>query len=421
MPRAPQQHLVDWLAAALVGALLLWASNLLVAPATVPFAGHGERFAAMVDHPLAFTGDFPQRVLWPLLAHVAGWFGLGPVGFSQLCSGALLTVVCWFARRRGLGWFDAVLLTAAVAGTGAVQVYKPITCMSDSLNLLLMVAMVAVAARRTWLWGLVVLASFSHETVFFFAPWLLWLRMRTGARLRGELPWLGAAVVVHVAWRMVVTAQGGGGSYGFWYYLTHNFWVPWLLPALWFLWLLVAFAEFGPLLVLLVWSARERRDVAIGTGLFVACVLVFMVLAYDVMRWVAFLVVPVVVAGSELLARGRGRAVFMGLALGAIGVHVWQHPSTALTGGSTFTHVGPSAFGRVAQLAGQGKVKEAEPMTLADAWWVTRESCAEHWFVVLVVVLATLATTVLGVLLVRYVGTASAAGSTPRTTPNASP
>ncbi len=409
---------LDWLLALLGGVVLLWASNLLVAPGTSPFEGHGERFVEMVEDPFAFTGAFPQRILWPLLAHVAGWCGLGVVAFSHGCNAALLVVVLLFARSRGLGWLDTLLLGAAIAGTGAVQVYKQIPCMSDSLNLLLMVAMVGLVHRQAWFWGLVLLASFSHENVFFFTPWLLWLRWRQGARWRSELPWFVGAFVVHVAWRWFVSAESGGGSYGFLYYLQNNFWVPWLLPALWFLWLLVTLAEFGPLLAVLVWGARAERGMAVGLTLFVGSVLLLMVLGYDVMRWAAFFGVPLVMLGADLLRRPRGRAVFAGLALAAIAVHVWQHPVGCRPGGQTFTHVGPAMFARVAQVGGQGRLPEGQPMAFGDAWWVTRESFAEQWLVAIVVLASTIAVVAAGFVLARYLPSpaTTSGGSEPRTT-----
>ncbi len=418
MHRPPPLRPLDWLLALLGGVVLLWASNLLVAPSAVPFAGHGERFVAMVDAPFAFRGEFPQRILWPLLAHVAGWFGLGVLAFSHACNAALLAGVVLFVRSRGLGWAETVLLATAVAGTGMVQVFKQVTCMSDSLNLLLMLAILGVAHRRAWFWGLVLLASFSHENVFFFTPWLWWQRRQHGAGWSSELPWFAAAFALHVAWRAFVTAQSGGGSYGFAYYLKNCFWAPWLLPALWFLWLLVTLAEFGPLLVVLVFGARTGRKGAIDSGLFLSSVLSLMVLAYDVMRWAAFLGLPLVVYGVELLRRPRGRAVFAGLAVAAIAVHAWQHPADSLAGGKTFTHVAPSMFARVAQLHGQGKLKAGEPMAFADAWWVTREGFAEQWLVALVVLIGTLAVVAAGFVLARYLpGPATASGgSEPRTT-----
>ena len=130
---------LEWLVAAVVGAVLLLLSNLLMPPAAAPFPGHGERFAEMAQAPFAFAGEFPQRVLWPLLAWLFSYVGVGVVLFSNLCNGALLAVVYWFARRRTGAQGLAFLVTAAVAVSGAVLVYQPMMCFSDTLNLLLMV------------------------------------------------------------------------------------------------------------------------------------------------------------------------------------------------------------------------------------------------------------------------------------------
>src|SRR5688572_28142396 len=174
----PAARRVEWLVTACAGAVLLWLSDLLVPPSTVPFPGHGERFVVMVEAPLDFAGMFPQRILWPLLAHAAGWLGLGPVAFSQVCNGALLAVVFWFCRQRRASRLAAGVVTAAVAVSGAVLVYKPMTCLSDSLVLSLLLLAVHFVARPYAFWGIVLLASLGHEMVFFFAPWLVWLRCR---------------------------------------------------------------------------------------------------------------------------------------------------------------------------------------------------------------------------------------------------
>jgi hypothetical protein len=79
-------------------------------------------------------------------------------------------------------------------------------------------------------------------------------------------------------------------------------------------------------------------------------------------------------------------------------------------------------FARVAQLGGEGKLPPGQPMAFADAWWVTRESFAEHWFVALVVLASTLAVIAAGFVLARYVPApaTTSGGSEPRTTTNPS-
>lgn len=403
------QSLVDWSIAAVVGALLLWLSDLLVPPASVPFPGHGERFANMVAHPFAFQGEFPQRVLWPSLAHAAGWFGLGPVGFSHLCSGLLLAVVAWFARRRGAGWGDAVLLTAAVAATGAVQVYKPMACMTaDTLNLALLLLTIHSADRPVRFWTLVAVASFNHEMVLFFGPWLWWLRLQHGGVWWRDGAALAGCAALHGGWRLSVSA-----AYTASYYASNNFWVPWGMPALWALWLLVALVEFGPLLAVAVWGHRARvagLGGRLGGWLYLACVLSLMVFAYDVMRFATFLVVPVLLGGIAMLRARHGRIVFVALLLAAVAVYVWQHPVPSEQGGRTFTETSGSVIALLPKSAfaiGGHRLTAGEGLDYALA-------LLQQWpWLWATVAAAALGVVVLGLLLARVVRQAPRTGQEP--------
>jgi hypothetical protein len=397
---------LDLVLALLNGAVMLALSRWLVDPAEVPFPGHGARFAAMVETPFAFTGEFPHRVLWPLLAHMAGWFGLGPVAFSQVASAALLAVVFWFARRRGLPALDAWLVSAAIAVSGAVLVYHPMTCFSDSLNLLLLVLQLHFAARPAVFWPLVLLAALSHELALFFAPWLLWLRTRHGGGWLRDGAWLAAVVGLYAGWRLYVNTHGGG-SYGFSYYFENMIWVPWGLPALWALWGLVVLVEFGPLLVPVVRGFRHdelelggRR----GALLYVACLLPLMVLAYDVMRFATFWMLPVLTGAIALVRRPRGWAMLFGLVLAAIACYRWQHPVASQQGGAAFTRLSgdilallpshyPMTFDNGVSMSGELLRRGA------DIWWAALG--------------AAVAVVGLGLVLARYTGSASSVGNTP--------
>lgn len=409
---------VDWLLAGVLGAALLWLSDLLVPPATAPFPGHGERFAEMVAHPFAFQGPFPQRVLWPMLAHAAGWFGLGPVGFSRLCSGALLAVVCWFVRRRGAGWSDAVLLTAAVAATGAVQVYKPMACMTaDTLNLLLLLLTIQCVDRPVRFWALVALASFSHEMVLFFGPWLWWLRLQHGGSWWRDGLALGGCAALHGAWRLTVSA-----AYDASYYASNNFWVPWGMPALWALWLLVALAEFGPLLAVSVWSWRSRvhgLGGRLGPWLYLGCALSLMVFAYDVMRFATFLAVPVLLGGLAMLRVPHGRTAFAALLVASVATYAWQHPVASEQGGRAFTEVTAAVLPLLpATLADRG-----HRLTSGEGLDFTLALLRQQPWTWCAVLAATLGLVALSLVLVRYVRPArdaSSGGSVPRTRQNPS-
>ncbi len=321
-----------------VGLVVLWLVGVLVPPAQVPFPGHGEAFAAMAARPLSLDGEFPQRLLWPLLAWLAAGLGAGPAAFSQLCSAFLIAVVFWFARRRIAAAGDALLVAASVAVSGAVLVYQPMACFSDPLSLASLVLLVHFAPRPRVFWPLVFVSALAHELVFFFAPWLVYLRRAHGGSLLRELGWLGGALGCYLLVRLPMQAR-----YGALYYLDANFWVPWGLPAMWALWAFVALIEFGPLLAVVVraWRTGElARPQALGgrwgPWLYLLALLPLMVLAYDVMRFAAFLHLPLVFSALALLGRPRGRALLGGLLALQCATYLWLHPEPTEQGGRPF-------------------------------------------------------------------------------------
>lgn len=424
-----RERLVEWGIAAVVAAVLVFGLGLSMPAATAPDPGHGWRFVRQVAAPFAFDGEIPHRVLWPLLANVASHVGIGPVAFSHVCNGLLLAVVFWFCRQRAAARLDALLVTAAVAASGAVRVYhQPMACLSDSLNFTLLVLTVHFVARPFVFWGLVLLAGLSHEMVFFLWPWLVWLRVRDGGGSLGrEGLWLAATLAAYAGWRMFVgalapPAAAGGPTYDAWYYILNNFWVPWLLPGLWALWAMVVLAEFGPLLVLAAvgWRRGEHGlGGRIGPWLYLGCILLMMVLAYDVMRFASFVFLPVVFGALALLRLPTGRLWVAGLVLASLVTYAWEHPVPSQQGGATFTRVAGEMFGMAAPIVAAKGV-----MGFADAMRVQGEAFARQAVTWGCVVLGLCAAAALGGWLARrpgYVGSASSAGSEPRTQRNASP
>lgn len=376
---------VEWLLAAAVGCALWWLSEWLVPAAQAPFGagnrGHGWIFAEMSRAPFELTGDFPQRKLWPTLAWLFGKVGVTPVVFSQACSAALLAVVFWFARRRRLAVPDASLVTAAIAASGAVLVYKPMTCFSDSLNLLLLVLLVHFAARPFVFWPLVFVSALSHELVFFFAPWLVYLRCKNGG-----VWWREGLALAFVLGAYLLFRAPMASSYGISYYLEKNFWVPWLLPALWALWLLVVVVEFGPLLLFIGWGAGSRGALAQrdafggrwGLWLYVAGMLPLMLLAYDVMRFATFLFLPVLLGAIAATRAARGRVALVVALVAACASYSWLHPNPAEQGGRHFTEIAADVFGKAVPIAvrsGPGPFPFGEAVDLQvgmmRSWWGT--------------------------------------------------
>lgn len=341
LPARPHAALV-WLAALATGAVLWWLACWIVPPAAAPFAGHGERFAEMAADPLAFDGEFPQRLLWPLLAWLAGFVGVSVVAFSHATSALLLAVVGWFVWRRTGRYLDALLVAAAVATSGAVLVYQQMPCFSDQLTLASFLLLVHFRDRPVVFWPLVLLSALSHELVFFFWPWLVYLRCRNGGTWWREGLLLAATLAAYLAFRAPLS-----GNYDSSYYLDKAFWLPWLLPALWSVWALVTLVEFGPLLVAVAWGtgrdgALARRDGLggrWGAWLYLAGALLLMVLAYDVMRWATFAMLPLVLAATALVGARGGRLVLAALVAAAPFCYRWLHPIPSHVGGRHFTEV----------------------------------------------------------------------------------
>lgn len=406
-----RQQLVEWLVAGTVGVGLLVLSDLLVPPPAVPRPGHPADFVAIAQAPFAFAGTFPQRILWPLLAHVAGWFGVGPIVFSQACCAALLAVVFWFGRQRGAGWLGAGLVAAAVAVSGAVGVYKPLACLSDPLNLLLLVLTVHCQRRPVAFWVLVSLAALSHEMVFFFAPWLLWLRWHAGGSPFRDGVALGVVLAAYAGWRLFAQAMVPPGApvvtYDAAYYIRNNFWVPWGLPTMWGLWALVVMAEFGPLLALAVVAWRRRATGLggrVGPWLYLACVLSLMLLAYDVFRFATFVFLPVVAGGLVLVATPRGRGGVAALVAAAAATSAWQHRIPSEQGGRAFTDV--SGHVRELLIARMQAAGTAEPVRFgfADTWAFPAELLARTWPTFAVAGLGAIACVTAGLWLARWNG-----------------
>jgi hypothetical protein len=364
--------------ALVVAGVLLLLSELLVPGAPRPFPGHGERFAAMAQDPFTFEGPFPQRLLWPVGAWCFSHIGMSALTFSHLCTGALLAVVFWFSHRRTGSTVDATLLTTAAAASGAALVYNTMACYADQLSLASMFLLVHFAGRRWVFWSLVLVSSLAHELVFFFWPWLLYLRCRNGGVWWRDGLCLVAAMAAYLLFRSQVTA-----SYGTSYYLENAFWFPWCMPVMWTLWAFEVLVEFGPLLALVAWglgrggalSARDALGGRLGPLLFLCGVLSLMVLAYDVMRFATFAVVPVVLAGIGLVQRRGGRVAVATLIAAAVLSYAWLHPVASEQGGRHFTDIASHIRSLLPT-----RVEPKQPMAPEHAWTFTAALLERWWW-----------------------------------------
>src|SRR5688572_18726422 len=171
-PAAATSTWRDVLLAALGGAACYGISCVLVAPGTVdtPF---GVQWQDMSAAPFELRGQFPHRILAPLLAHCIGMGGEHFLLFVRGLAVLLLGTVFFFCRRRGAAAVDASLITLAIALTAAIQMYKQHWVgYVDPLCYALFFCTWLAAGRPVVFWALFLANLFNHELAAFLLPWL---------------------------------------------------------------------------------------------------------------------------------------------------------------------------------------------------------------------------------------------------------
>lgn len=286
-------------------------SCLIAMPGPLPATGFGHEWALMSVQPFAFVGQYPQRLLSPLLGHLIGLDGPDYFWFSRLLSVLLLTTVFAFCRSRGCDRAAAGLVTLAVAISGAIQIYKGLVGFSDNLSfaLLLLAAMLARHGALFWLVLLVNLTN--HELVVFFVPWLWFLRWQQGGSWRFDGPALAVVLGLYFGYSRYVSAHAAHQSFTAGFFLDNHF-LPW--GTMWLLLFAVVhwISMFGPLLAVLAWHQlsprpqHERWQLWLVLG-GIAGIFGF---AYDVLRHANILVVPLVIASARVLQDRRARLPF---------------------------------------------------------------------------------------------------------------
>lgn len=335
MNKAPALTTV-WLPALAVALAVFAASHLLEPISRQPF-NFGVEYAAMSRDPLAFVGMFPQRVLSPLLAWLLGLGGDRYWLFAHGTSVLLMTVIAAAVVLRGGGWFMAVTTTAALAGTGAVVVYKNHVGYPDEVTFLLLLGSV-LAVRRPWLFWLLQAANvLNHEQILFFWPWLLLLCWREGGPRRPHL--VGAVVVVlaYAGFRLWVGAVAPAQHLDTNYYREHHYFPVGTL-GLSLLAVCALGIYFGLLPVVMFWHACVDGWRRVGSSLllFGLCIVGIFTVAHDVYRFASFVFLPIVLAAARVgqLANGRGRLAWLLLAA-STPVAVWLQ----IRPGSIFEHL----------------------------------------------------------------------------------
>lgn len=311
---SPQSIAVDVVMACFVGWAAFAVSCWLVAPGPVAIT-FGAQWQAMSEDPFKLFGQFPHRILVPLLAWLFGQGGEGYLGFTNGLHVAMLAATFFACRRFRGRVLDAVLVTAAIAITAPVQMYKVHWVgFADPACYTLFLLMLVAARNPYVLWSLFLINLFNHEMAAFFWPWLWFLRRRQDNRWRLDVVCSAAAIAIYASFYLYVRGAAQQ-TYSVDYFLANP-----LFPGGTFVvWNLAAVhctVAFGPVLALLAW--HQHRN---GCGpdrwhlwLVLLGILTVFCIAFDWARHSNLLLLPLVIASLAFLASGgKNRVVYAGL------------------------------------------------------------------------------------------------------------
>jgi hypothetical protein len=308
-----------------VGALAYGVSCALVWPDPIN-KGFGEQFQAMSSAPFALYGQFPHRILAPLLGWCCGMGGDRYVLFVRGLHVVLLACTVLYARRLGANRYDAGLVAVAVAVTAPVQMYKQHWVgYSDPLGYSLFLVAAICVRQRAVFWLLFLANLLTHELAVFVLPWLWFLRRQVAPGWRRDVPWLGGVLTVYGVFYLVVRAIARP-TYAADFFLDNPL-LPWGALACWMMALTHWLLAYGPVLAVLAWHqhtrahGRERWQL----WLVLASVAVILAIAFDWMRHANLILLPFVLASVRFLAAGH-RLVYAGLVVASAGLLLWVPP-----------------------------------------------------------------------------------------------
>jgi hypothetical protein len=326
-PASARTIALDLVLAVALGSLCYWCSCLLVWPDTTS-KGFGIQWEMMSQDPFGLVGQLPQRILAPLLGWLSGCGGQPHyVPFTRGLAVFFLVTIAFFCRRRGANWLDAALVTAAVALTSPIQMYKlHWVGYSDPLQYALCFWMLLASKRSAPLfWGLYLLNLLTHELAVFLLPWFWFVRREAAMPWRRDAIGVAVSVGVYLAFYQWVKANALQQAYSADYFLSHPLFpggsvVVWALAGVHWV------VAFGPILAVIAWQqhrpefGRERRHL----WLVLAGIVVIFCIAFDWNRHCNLVVIPLVLAALRFLAAGH-RVAFVALAtLGAVLMTVWN-------------------------------------------------------------------------------------------------
>jgi hypothetical protein len=308
----------DLLLALVVGALCYALSCALVAPGSEA-QGFGIEWDQMSEAPLELRGRLPHRLLAPFLAHVVGMGKPHYLLFVRGLSIALLAVVFFFCRRRGARVVDASLITAAVAVTAAVQMYKQHWVgYPDALGYALFFGNVLAAKRPVVFWSLFLVNLLNHELAVFLLPWLWFVRREADRAWRTDVVAIAACLASYGAFYLWVKSAAPQQVFNAEYFAEHPLF-PGGTVVVWSLTLVNYVVAFGPILAVLAWHqhrgehGRERWHLwLVGAGMAaIFCI------AFDWARHCNLIIIPLVFASLRFLAAGH-RAAYLALLVAGV-------------------------------------------------------------------------------------------------------
>lgn len=306
----------DLALAVAVGVAAYALSCWLVPPAAVPLS-FGEQWQRMSIDPTALFGQFPHRILAPLLAWLCGLGGAHYLDFMAGVHVALLASAFFVCRHRGGAVVDGVLVALALAVTAPTQMYKEHWVgYADPLCYTLFLWSMVATRRPVVFWLLFLANLFNHELAGFLLPWLWFLRRRADARRRLDLLCIAGVLAAYATFYLFVKSRMQQ-TYSVDYFLEHPLFPGGTLAVV----LLAAVhcvVTYGPVLAVLAWHQHLR---GVGTErwhlwLVVLGILAIFGIAFDWQRHSNLIVLPLVVAATTVLRGGwRSRAIFAGLIL----------------------------------------------------------------------------------------------------------
>jgi len=304
-----------------------YAMSCWLVPAGPTALTFGAQWQSMSEDPFRLFGQFPHRILVPVLAWLFGQGGDGYLAFTHVLHMAMLAAAFFACRRLRGAVLDAVLVTLAVAITAPVQMYKVHWVgFADPACFTLFLLMLAAARNPYVLWSLFLVNLFNHEMAAFFWPWLWFWRRRQDSRWRLDLACSAVAVAIYTGFYLYVRGAAQQ-DYTIDYFLANPLFpggsfVVWNLAAVHWI------VAFGPVLALLAWHQHRKGSGSDRWHLWLVLfgILTVFCIAWDWARHSNLLVVPLIVASVPFLAQGGKNRVAYLVLLALTAFLLWLVP-----------------------------------------------------------------------------------------------